>query len=61
MNRGSGAAHRNPEYKSLRIELKRVADKLIQLANAMNLDGAAFTYTRWSAPASTATPIVGMC
>ena len=35
----------NPEYNHFRIELKREGDKLIQMANAKNLDGAAFTYT----------------
>ncbi len=34
----------NPEYTHYRIELTRQADKLIQLADAKNLDGAAFTY-----------------
>jgi len=34
----------NPEYTHYRIELTRQAEKLIQLADAKNLDGAAFTY-----------------
>lgn len=34
----------NDEYTHYRIELARQADKLIQLAEAKNLDGAAFTY-----------------
>ena len=35
----------NPEYTHFRNELRREADKLIQLARAKNLDGTAFVYT----------------
>lgn len=34
----------NGEYTHFRIELARQADKLVQMAEAKNLDGAAFTY-----------------
>ncbi len=34
----------NGEYTHFRIELGRQADKLVQMAEAKNLDGAAFTY-----------------